>query len=52
MTNTTTKTRSVDPKVKEKGMTRLLNAINMVVQITLLRNAELPNMWLNYTKDP
>jgi hypothetical protein len=30
-------------KVKEKGKTRLLNAINVVAQITLLRNAQLSN---------
>jgi hypothetical protein len=52
MTNAIARTRRVEPKVKEKGKSKLLNAINVVVQTTLLRNAELLNTWLNCTKDP
>jgi hypothetical protein len=49
--NATTKTRRTEPNVKGKGKTKLLHAINVVVQTTLLRNAETLNTWLNYTKD-
>jgi hypothetical protein len=50
MINATVKPRGVEPKVK--GKARLLNDINMVAQTTFLRNAELPNTWLNCTKYP
>jgi hypothetical protein len=50
--NTTTKTRRTEPKVKENGKAKLLHAINVVVQITLLRNVEPRNTWLDCTKDP
>jgi hypothetical protein len=46
------RTRRIEPMVKEKGKTKLLNATNVVVQTTLLRNAKFPNTWLNCTKDP
>jgi hypothetical protein len=39
-------------KGKEREKARLLNTISVVVQTTLQRNAELPNTWLNYTKNP
>jgi hypothetical protein len=51
-TNTTAKTRRIEQKVKAKGNSKLSHAINVVVQTTLLRNAEPPNTWLNCTKDP
>jgi hypothetical protein len=38
--NVTAKTRRIEPKVKEKEKAKVLNAINAVVQTTLLRNAE------------
>jgi hypothetical protein len=47
--NTTAKTRRIEPKVKAKA--KLSLAINVVVQTTLLRNAEPLNTWLNCTKD-
>jgi hypothetical protein len=50
--NTTAKTRRTEPKVKEKGRAKHLHAINVVVQTTLLENAEPLNTWLNCTKDP
>jgi hypothetical protein len=42
MANTTAKTRKTEPKVKEKGEAKLLNAINVGVQTTLLKNVEPP----------
>jgi hypothetical protein len=50
MTNTMAKTRRTESKVK--GKANHLHAINVVVQTTLLRNAEPLNTWLNCTKDP
>jgi hypothetical protein len=48
--NAMAKTRRTEPK--DKGKAKLLHAINVVVQTTLLRNAEPRNTWLNCTKDP
>jgi hypothetical protein len=39
-------------KGKGKGKARLLNATSAVVQTTLQRSDELPNTWLNCTKNP
>jgi hypothetical protein len=52
MANATVRIRRIKPKVKEKGKSKLVNATNVVVQTTLLRNAKLPDTWLNSTKDP
>jgi hypothetical protein len=51
MANATTKIGRIEPKVMEEGKTKLLNAINVVVQTILLKNIEHPNTWLNCTKD-
>jgi hypothetical protein len=40
MANITTKTRRIEPKSKEMGKGNVLNAIYVVAQTTLLRNAE------------
>jgi hypothetical protein len=40
MANITTKTRRIEPKAKEMGKGNVLNAIYVVAQTTLLRNAE------------
>jgi hypothetical protein len=50
--NTTVRIWRTWPKVKGKAKARHLHAINIVVQTTLLGNAEPLNTWLNYTKDP
>jgi hypothetical protein len=52
MANATTKIRRTKANVKEKGKEKHLHAINVVVQTTLLGNAEPLNTWLNCTKDP
>jgi hypothetical protein len=36
----------------KKERQKLLHAINVMVQTSLLRNVEPLNTWLNYTKDP
>jgi hypothetical protein len=36
----------------ENEKAKHLHVINVAVQTTLLRNAELLNTWLNCTKDP
>jgi hypothetical protein len=38
MVNATAKTRRIEPKLKEKE--KLLNAINVVVQTTLIKNVD------------
>jgi hypothetical protein len=50
--NTIVKIERTEPKDKERGKTRVLNAISVVVQTILQRNAELPKTWLNCTKNP
>jgi hypothetical protein len=50
--NAMAKIGRTEPKDMQRGKARLLNAIIVVVQTTLQRNAKLPNTWLNCTKNP